>query len=73
MENICFWVISCCVLHNILLKTSDEWTRADGGLSRKDHEVEPFVSDREATLTGIAFREALKKTTLETRRMKKGE
>lgn len=62
MENLIFWVISCCVLHNVLLHTGDIWTSANGTMSTEDHDVELFVPESEATLTGIAFREALKKT-----------
>ena len=49
MENLCFWVISCCVLHNVLLQTGDKWTKEDGGISREDHDMESLVTDREAT------------------------
>ena len=29
MENLCLWVVSCCVLHNILLDIGDRWTESD--------------------------------------------
>lgn len=56
------WVLSCCVLHNMLAEISDEWTELFA-----DKEPPHFELCQEpATLDAITFRTTILKTTLET-------
>lgn len=67
-ERICRWVIACCVLHNIMVYFDDRWTEEP---EERITVGEPNVDDQDVTLghtAGTAFRETLKKTTLETNR-----
>ena len=68
MENLCSWVISCCVLHNILAYINDTWK---GGVEDvREPRGESSIIRPQSTITGMTFRETLKKTTLETNRAK---
>ncbi|GJJ77634.1 nuclease HARBI1 [Entomortierella parvispora] len=64
MRQLCFWVLSCSVLHNMLAKLGDKWT--DPVDARPVASI--FDPHFQGTTGGGAFREALKKTTLETNR-----
>lgn len=68
MENLCSWVISCCVLHNIMAEINDTWMEEH---VEKESHGGPIVVEPQATITGFTFREALKRTTLDTNRAKR--
>lgn len=68
MERICHWVFACCVLHNIMVHINERWTEEP---EERITVGESNVDDQNMDLgraAGATFREALKKTTLETNR-----
>jgi hypothetical protein len=69
MENLCAWVVGCCVLHNIMVHLRDAWIEEE---EEEESCYQPsIVFDSQHTVTGLTFRETLKKTTIETNRARK--
>jgi hypothetical protein len=64
MENLCSWTLSCCVLHNIMVHIRDYWMKTAALTNYQP----PEVYDQQ--VSGITFRDTLKKTTLETNRLR---
>jgi hypothetical protein len=74
MESLCRWVFACCVLHNIMAHIGDTW-KEPGEIIHDGDSGEIDVPDLEiipGRSPGFIFREALKKTTLETNRANGG-
>jgi len=65
MEQLCYWLISCCVLHNIMGSIGDRW---EDGRAVLESQMEPWIASSQATITGALFRDNLKRVTIETNR-----
>lgn len=57
------WVLACCILHNMLARLGDAW---DEMYSEDDDEDTVLEEDMQSSQSSYSFREALKKTTIET-------
>jgi hypothetical protein len=72
MEKLVQWVVVCCVLHNMLARLGDAWEdiclerEGDEGCSNEDGGAAALINENLGDGGAISFREALKKTTLET-------
>lgn len=63
-RELCSWVLSCSVLHNMMVRLRDKWTAPVVAFP----EASILGPQCQGTARGGTFREALKKTTLETNR-----
>lgn len=63
MEYLDRWVFACAVLHNIMTGINERWPDE---LVDSGEDVTPVDVGTKTTITGTAFRETLKKTTLQT-------
>lgn len=66
-DHLLEWVVSCCILHNMLAHLGDAWDE----MFLDDEDGEPQVADEFNAIdvpTVNQFRETLKRTTLETNR-----
>jgi hypothetical protein len=72
MERLVQWVVVCCVLHNMLVCLGDTWEEMyleredEEGCNNEDGGTAALIDEHLGDGGAISFREALKKTTLET-------
>lgn len=64
MKHLCYWVISCCVLHNIMGHIGDRWEVGTEVVQVLP--LEPWIATYQATIPGSLFHDSLKKTMIET-------